>query len=175
MPVQTDSRAAADALTPRVLLRILRDLIDALNRDMLITHTAPTPGGIIFTVPSRSRLGRTHTVCRLKRTRARPRRTYSCTCEHGLQIEEFTPGNRHAHCWHVRFVHFLTLPTPARQQLLTCATGHLALTDQQRALRAAWVAYLARRRTELTDPPPDRPGAPFLYALAARSAQKRAG
>jgi hypothetical protein len=65
-------------------------------------------------------------------------------------------------------VHFLTLPTPARRHLLTCTTGLPAITDQQRALRAAWAAYLGRRRAELQQPPDQRPSTAFVYRLAAR-------
>jgi hypothetical protein len=168
MPISTTQQAARGALTPGILLRILRDLIDVLSRDMQITQARRTPAGVLFTLTSRTRPGQTHQVCRRHPTPGRPQPTYSCNCEHGLQIEEFTLANRHAHCWHVRFVHFLTLPTPARRHLLTCTTGLPAITDQQRALRAAWAAYLGRRRAELQQPPDQRPSTAFVYRLVAR-------
>jgi hypothetical protein len=146
----------------------LSDLIDVLNHDMLITLARRTPAGALFTVTSRSRPGHTHQVCRRRPAVGRPYLAYSCNCEHGLQIEEFTSANRHTHCWHVRFVHFLTLPTPGRWHLLTCATGVPAITGRQRALRMAWAAYLVRRHAELRQPANQRPSTAFVYRLATR-------
>jgi hypothetical protein len=154
------------SLTPGILVRIFRDLIDALSRDMHITQARRTPAGLLFTVTSRTRPDRTHQVCRRQPTATRPQPSYSCTCEHGLQIEEFTPGNRHAHCWHVRFVHFLTLPAPARRQLLTRVTGHAQIAGDQAVLCAVWRMYIERRRAELRQPADQRPSAPFVYRLA---------
>lgn len=168
MPTRTPQRAGRGSLTPRILMRILRDLSDILSRDMQITTVTHTPGGLLFTITSRTRPGHTHTVCRRKGCTPQRHPTYCCSCEHGLQIEEFTPANRHAHCWHVRFVHFVTLPPPARRHLLTYATSHATITEQQHDLRAVWRAYLLRRRAELRHAPTDRPSAPFIYALAAR-------
>jgi hypothetical protein len=66
----------------------------------------------------------------------------------------------------VRFVHFLTLPAPARRQLLTCATGHAQIASDQAVLRAVWHMYIERRRAELRQPADQRPSAPFVYRLA---------
>src|SRR4051812_34768052 len=123
MPTRTPQRAGRGSLTPRILARILLDLIDALSRDMQIINVTRTPGGLLFTITSRTRPGHTHQVCLRKGAGQHPHPMYSCTCEHGLQVEEFVPTNRHAHCWHVRLVHFLALPTSARRQLLTYPTS----------------------------------------------------
>src|SRR5438128_1731054 len=102
------------SLTPHLVQRILTDLVDALDRDMLVERTTRSPAGTLYYVTSRTRPGHTHQVCRLAPTPSQPYYSYACNCEHGAKLEHFTSTNRHAHCWHVRFVHFLTLDGAAR-------------------------------------------------------------
>lgn len=144
------SPSPAPGLTGPVLQAILTDLIDALSRDMRITRVTRTPAGDLFTVTSRSRPGRTHEVCQLAHVPGQPQAIYSCQCEHGIQIDRQTPANRHAHCWHVRFVHFMLLEPAQRQQLFTHTTGNAVLAGYQQALEQVWTAYMARHRPVTT-------------------------
>jgi hypothetical protein len=154
------------SLTPHLVQRILTDLVDALDRDMLVERTTRSPAGTLYYVTSRTRPGHTHQVCRLAPTPSQPYYSYACNCEHGAKLDRFTPTNRHAHCWHARFVHFLMLKPPERDRIFTHATRNPHITALQQALRHAWHAYLRRRRAEMRQPRAARPGAPFIYALA---------
>jgi hypothetical protein len=154
---------------PPLAQRILRDLVRALDADMHIQRTWPSPLGTVYELTSRTRAGLTHEVCRLRPTAAEPGPVYQCTCEQGIMIKRFTPANRHTHCWHARFIHLFTLPPADRTRLFTGPTD-VETTTLQAELHRAWQAYLTRRHAELAWPPAQRPGAPFVYALARAAA-----
>src|SRR5215212_4394083 len=147
MPHDPPPTAPRPPLVPPLAQRILRNLMRALDADMHIQRTWPSPLGTVYELTSRTRAGLTHEVCRLRPTESEPGPVYQCTCEQGMMIKRFTPANRHTHCWHARYVHLFTLSPAERARLFTQATDP-ETTSLQQALYRAWHTYLARRREE---------------------------
>jgi hypothetical protein len=173
MPKDPDPPQPRPLVVPSLAQRILRDLIRALDADMHIQRTWPSPQGTVYEITSRTRPGLTHEVCRQPPTMSLPAPAYTCTCEQGMMIKRFTVDNRHTHCWHVRFVHLFTLTSAERARLFTGPTDP-ETTHLQHELARVWQIYLARRRNELAQPGP-RPCAPFVYALARAAVEEPPG